>query len=73
MNQQQVRMQLQKNKEELEKKYIGLSANDARKLWRGEINVVENNGVAFAQNYDYKFDRLNLHIKNDLIYKVYIG
>jgi hypothetical protein len=73
MNPQQVRMRLEKEREELNKKYVGISVNEVRKLWSGEINVVENNGVAYAVTLDYKPSRLNLYIKNDLIYKVSIG
>lgn len=66
-------IQRQRKHEELQKRFVGLSEDEARKKHNGELRVVEEDGEAFIITCDLHLDRLNLYIKDGLVYKVDLG
>lgn len=56
---------------------IGLTEADAKaalnKIGVGHIRIREKNGEHFMVTMDFRMDRVNLHIKDDLVYKASRG
>lgn len=73
MNPKQIKDRIEKEKGDIDKKFIGLTHDEAKKLWNGEVRMVEKDGAHYVVTRDYNLTRLNLHIKNGLIYRVDIG
>jgi len=57
----------------MENSYVGISLDDFMKLYKGDFRIVQNNEKNFIVTRDFKPERLNLTLENNIIVKVTTG